>query len=54
MAAPIFRRAVTLYFSDYVDYGVILPWEAYAYVVASPTPVPSETPYGYEESTEEP
>lgn len=56
MAAPVFRRAVTLYFSNYVDYGVILPWEASGlpYVVASPTPIPSETPYGYEEPTDEP
>ncbi len=54
MAAPVFRRVVTLYFSNYVDYGMVMDWEAYPYVVASPTPVPSETPYGYEESTEEP
>ena len=54
MAAPVFYRAVSLYFSDYVNYGRILPWEAYQYVVASPTPVPSETPYGYEGPTEEP
>ena len=54
MAAPVFRRVVTLYFSDYVDYGTTFEWEAEPYIVASPTPIPSETPYGYEESTEEP
>ena len=44
MAAPVFRRAVTLYFSNYVDYGTIFEWEAAPYIVASPTPIPSETP----------
>ena len=44
MAAPVFRRAVSLYFSNYSDTGRVLPWEAYAYVVASPTPLPTETP----------
>jgi len=43
MAAPVFRRAVSLYFSDYVDVGYTLPWEAYPYVVASPTPIPTNT-----------
>ncbi len=54
MAAPVFRRAVSLYFSNYTDYGYVLPWEAYPYVVASQTPVPTDTPYGYEGPTEEP
>lgn len=54
MAAPVFRRAVSLYFSNYTDYGYVLPWEAYPYVVASQTPVPTETPYGYEGPTDEP
>jgi hypothetical protein len=44
MAAPVFRRAVSLYFSNYSDIGRVLPWEAYAYVVASPTPLPTNTP----------
>jgi cell division protein FtsI/penicillin-binding protein 2 len=44
MAAPVFRRAVSLYFSNYAEIGRVLPWEAYAYVVASPTPIPSNTP----------
>lgn len=54
MAAPVFRRAVSLYFSNYTDYGYVLPWESQPYVVKSPTPVPSSTPFGYEEPTEEP
>lgn len=44
MAAPVFRRAVSLYFSNYANPGYTLPWEAYPYVVASPTPIPSNTP----------
>lgn len=54
MAAPVFRRVVSLYFSDYIDTGYTLPWEAYAYVIASPTPEPTETPYGWDGSTETP
>jgi penicillin-binding protein 2 len=66
MAAPVFRRVVSLYFSNYVNYGYVLPWEAYPYVVASETPIPSdtpvptntpiptETPIGGEEETESP
>jgi penicillin-binding protein 2 len=54
MAAPVFRRVVSLYFSGYTDYGRVMPWEAYPYVVASPTPIPTDTPYGYEEPTDEP
>ena len=66
MAAPVFRRAVSLYFSYYTSSGYTLPWEAYPYVVASPTPlptntplptltpVPTETPMEGEEGTEEP
>ena len=52
MAAPVFRRAVSLYFSYYTDYGYTLPWEAVPYVVKSPTPIPTDTPYGYEEPTD--
>ena len=44
MAAPLFRRAVSLYFSYNSNYGVVLPWEARPYVVASPTPLVTETP----------
>ena len=66
MAAPVFRRAVSLYFSNYSNPGYTLPWEAYPYVVASPTPIPTntliptntpiptETPVGEEGATEEP
>jgi cell division protein FtsI/penicillin-binding protein 2 len=42
MASPVFRRAVSLYFSNNTNYGWILPWEASPYVVASPTPIPEE------------
>jgi len=44
MAAPVFRRVVSLYFSDYINTGINLPWEAYPYVIASPTPIPTNTP----------
>ena len=44
MAAPVFRRVVSLYFSNYVNPGVTFRWEAYPYVVASLTPIPSDTP----------
>lgn len=38
MAAPIFERAVSLYFSDGVDSGGIMPWESEPYVPLTPTP----------------
>jgi penicillin-binding protein 2 len=44
MAAPIFRRAVSLYFSDDTNYGMVMPWEASPYIVASPTPNVTDTP----------
>ncbi len=44
MAAPVFRRAVSLYFSNYTDAGRVFSWEARPYVVASPTPIPTDTP----------
>ena len=43
MAAPIFRRAVSLYFSDGKNYGILMPWEASPYIVASPTPIVTDT-----------
>jgi penicillin-binding protein 2 len=43
MAAPVFRRAVSLYFSDGTDPGGTLPWEAAPFVPLTPTPTPSET-----------
>ena len=44
MAAPVFRRAVSLYFSDNEDPGGLMPWEVEPYVSAEPTPSP--TPEG--------
>jgi penicillin-binding protein 2 len=44
MAAPIFRRAVSLYFSDNTNSGGVMPWEASPYVVRSPTPSETDTP----------
>ncbi|MDY6873572.1 MAG: penicillin-binding transpeptidase domain-containing protein [Chloroflexota bacterium] len=44
MAAPVFRRAVSLYFSDYQDNGGTMPWEDAPYVPHQPTPTPSPTP----------
>ena len=42
VAAPIFRRAVSLYFSDTQDPGGLMPWEIEPYV--SEEPEPSLTP----------
>lgn len=44
MAAPFFRRIVQLYFSDNKNPGRTLPWEASPYVIASPTPLVTDTP----------
>jgi penicillin-binding protein 2 len=44
MAAPIFRRAISLYFSDNTNSGGTMPWEASPYVVRSPTPAETDTP----------
>jgi penicillin-binding protein 2 len=44
MAAPLFRRIVQLYFSDNKNSGRTLPWEASPYVIASPTPLVTDTP----------
>jgi penicillin-binding protein 2 len=38
MAAPVFRRVVSLYFSDYQDPGGLMPWEVEPYVSQDPTP----------------
>lgn len=38
MAAPVFRRAVSLYFSDNQDPGGIMPWETEPYITQQPTP----------------
>jgi cell division protein FtsI/penicillin-binding protein 2 len=42
MAAPVFRRAVSLYFTDYADPGGIMPWEQEPYILQAPTPTPTE------------
>lgn len=42
MAAPIFKRAVSLYFSDGEDPGGVMPWETEPYVPVSPTPTPTD------------
>jgi len=43
MAAPVFRRAVSLYFSDYEDPSGVMPWESEPYLVEQPTPTPTAT-----------
>ncbi|MHC1782166.1 MAG: penicillin-binding transpeptidase domain-containing protein [Anaerolineaceae bacterium] len=45
-AAPLFKRIVELYYSDYTFPGPLLPWESKLYTLASPTPIPSATPTG--------
>jgi len=42
MAAPVFRRVVSLYFSNYEDPGGVMPWESEPYVLYQPTPEPTE------------
>jgi len=41
MAAPLFRRVVQLYFTNYNDAGGTMPWEESPYVPATPTPEPT-------------
>jgi len=43
MAAPVFRRAVSLYFSDNADPSGLMPWEDAPYVPHQPTPTPTAT-----------
>jgi penicillin-binding protein 2 len=43
MAAPVFRRAVSLYFSDYTDPSGLMPWEAEPYQSLEPTPTSTST-----------
>jgi len=43
MAAPVFRRAVSLYFSDYTDPSGLMPWEAEPYQPMEPTPISTST-----------
>ncbi len=44
MAAPIFHRVVSLYFSDYEDPGTLMNWEDEPYVPKEPIPMPESTP----------
>ncbi len=53
-AAPIFRRVMSLYFSDGTNTGGLLPWESRPYVVASPTPNVTDTPTATPSTTETP
>ncbi len=41
MAAPVFRRIVSLYFSDYTNPAGVMPWETEPYITAQPTPTPT-------------
>ncbi len=43
MAAPVFRRAVSLYFSDYTDPSGLMPWESKPYRPLEPTPTTTTT-----------
>ena len=40
MAAPLFRRVVQLYFSNYTNAGGTMPWEESPYIVSTETPEP--------------
>ena len=40
MAAPVFRRAVSLYFSNGEDPGGLMPWESEPYVISTPEAEP--------------
>lgn len=40
MAAPLFRRVVQLYFSNYTNSGGTMPWEERPYVLSTETPEP--------------
>jgi len=46
MAAPLFRRAVSLYFSENEDPGGSMPWEEEPYLPAQPTSTPTLSPTG--------
>jgi len=43
VAAPVFRRAVSLYFSDYTDPSGLMPWEEEPYLPMAPTPTGTST-----------
>jgi penicillin-binding protein 2 len=38
IAAPLFRRAVSLYFSNNDDPGGLMPWEVEPYIMPEQTP----------------
>ena len=54
VAAPIFRRAVSLYFSDNTIWDILMPWESKPYVAATPTPLVTDTPVAAETQTPTP
>lgn len=41
MAAPVFRRVVSLYFSNYEDPSGVMPWESTPFIPLEPTPTPT-------------
>ena len=43
MAAPVFRRAVSLYFSNYEDPAGVMPWESEPYILKEPSPTVTPT-----------
>jgi hypothetical protein len=44
MAAPVFHRVVSLYFSEYEDAGTLMNWEEEPYVPKEPARMPESTP----------
>jgi penicillin-binding protein 2 len=44
VAAPFFKRVLSLYFSDGVSAGDLLPWESRPYRLSTETPEPTATP----------
>lgn len=41
MAAPVFRRVISLYFSNYEDPSGVMPWESEPFIMREPTPTPT-------------
>jgi len=54
VAAPLFRRIVSLYFSGGTTWDVLMPWEGSAYVVSTPTPLVTDTPENAPTETPQP
>ncbi|MEI8131336.1 MAG: penicillin-binding transpeptidase domain-containing protein [Leptolinea sp.] len=44
VAAPFFKRVLSLYYSDGISAGDLLPWESRVYKLATETPEPTATP----------